>query len=117
MTLRYAHLSPAHLRDAVEAIGAFEDANRRHLAATSGDAAEVVNGSKSFDESWWPQRDSNPCRGLESPNGTRTRAAALKERKGRFCGVLIGIRTHSPRFVKLNAGAGFLGVRAGRIGQ
>jgi len=66
MTLRYAHLSPAHLRDAVEAIGAFEDANRRHLAATSGDAAEVVNGSKSFDESWWPQRDSNPCRGLES---------------------------------------------------
>src|SRR6266540_5548819 len=51
------------------------------------------------------------------PNGTRTRAAALKERKGRFCGVLIGIRTHSPRFVKLNAGAGFLGVRAGRINK
>ncbi len=41
MTLRYAHLSPAHLRDAVEGIGAVEDANRRHLAATSGDATEA----------------------------------------------------------------------------
>ncbi len=65
MTLRYAHLSPAHLREAVEGIGAVEDANRRHLAATSGDAAEVVNAPKSFEQNWWPQRDSNPCRGLE----------------------------------------------------
>ncbi len=65
ITLRYAHVSPAHLRKAVEGIGAIEDANRRHLAATSGDAAEVANGAKSLEGSWWPQRDSNPCRGLE----------------------------------------------------
>jgi integrase len=65
MTLRYAHLSPVHLRDAVEGIGAVEESNRRHLAATSGEKAEPGNEAKSFEENWWPQRDSNPCRGLE----------------------------------------------------
>ena len=65
MTLRYAHLSPAHLRDAVEVLGAVENANRRHSVATSDEAASARNSAKSLDENWWPQRDSNPCRGLE----------------------------------------------------
>src|SRR6266542_1112735 len=51
------------------------------------------------------------------PNGTRTRAAALKDRKERFFGALIGIRMHSPRFAKLNAGAGSHGFRAGLHGE
>lgn len=65
MTLRYAHLSPAHLREAVEAIEAVENSNRRHLVATSGEKGEPDTAAKSLEESWWPQRDSNPCRGLE----------------------------------------------------
>jgi integrase len=36
MTLRYAHLSPAHLREAVEGIAAVEDANRRHFGRCGG---------------------------------------------------------------------------------
>ncbi len=51
------------------------------------------------------------------PNGTRTRAAALKERKGGFSGTLIAIRTHSPGVVKLNAGAGSRRLRSGLIGE
>jgi integrase len=35
MTLRYAHLSPAHLREAVEAVEAVEKSSRRHSGATS----------------------------------------------------------------------------------
>jgi integrase len=35
MTLRYAHLSPAHLQEAVEAVEVVEKSSRRHLGATS----------------------------------------------------------------------------------
>ena len=65
MTLRYAHLSPAHLREAVEAIEAVENSNRLRAGCASEEKAEAENGAKSLQESWWPQRDSNPCRGLE----------------------------------------------------
>ena len=65
MTLRYAHLSPAHLREAVEAIEAVENSNRLRAGCASEEKAEARNGAKSLEEKWWPQRDSNPCRGLE----------------------------------------------------
>ncbi len=61
MTLR----SPAHLREAVEAIEAVENSNRLRAGCASDEKAEARNGAKSFEEKWWPQRDSNPCRGLE----------------------------------------------------
>ncbi len=65
MTIRYAHLSPAHLREAVEAIGSAENANRLPEGCLSEQIAGSENAAKSLEESWWPQRDSNPCRGLE----------------------------------------------------
>ncbi|MGH9368680.1 MAG: tyrosine-type recombinase/integrase [Thermoanaerobaculia bacterium] len=36
VTLRYAHLSPAHLREAVEAIETVEKSNRRHFDGEGG---------------------------------------------------------------------------------
>jgi hypothetical protein len=36
MKLRYAHLSPAHHRAAVEAIGAVENSNRRQFFGNRG---------------------------------------------------------------------------------
>ena len=61
MTLRYAHLSPAHLREAVEAIEALENSIRLRAGCASEEKAEAGNGAKSLEEKWWPQRDSNPC--------------------------------------------------------
>ena len=65
MTFRYAHLSPAHLREAVEGIEAAEKSNRLRAGCATDEKANAESASKSFDENWWPQRDSNPCRGLE----------------------------------------------------
>jgi integrase len=65
MTIRYAHLSPAHLREAVEVIGTAENANRLPAGCLPEQSAAEATGAKSLQESWWPQRDSNPCRGLE----------------------------------------------------
>jgi len=65
MTIRYAHLSPAHLREAVEGIEAAEKSNRLRASCATDEKANAESASKSFDENWWPQRDSNPCRGLE----------------------------------------------------
>jgi hypothetical protein len=65
MTIRYAHLSPAHLREAVETIGSAENAKRLPEGCLSEQIAGSENSAKSLEENWWPQRDSNPCRGLE----------------------------------------------------
>jgi Phage integrase family len=65
MTIRYAHLSPAHLREAVEGIEAAEKSNRLRDGCATEEKATTGNVAKSLDENWWPQRDSNPCRGLE----------------------------------------------------
>jgi len=69
MTLRYAHLSPAHLAEAVETVEAVEKSSRRHLVATSSEAASQGAAAKPLDDmgkTWWPQRESNPRSGLES---------------------------------------------------
>lgn len=65
MTLRYAHLSPSHLKNAVETIGAVEKANRQRAGNVQGENAEVGNAANPFGTNWRPQRESNPCRGLE----------------------------------------------------
>jgi hypothetical protein len=46
MMLRYAHLSPADLREAVEAIGAVENSNRLRAGCASTEKAEAGNASK-----------------------------------------------------------------------
>src|SRR5688572_20495477 len=48
-----------------------------------------------------PAGKTFPYQTFGGPNGTRTRAAALKERQGRFSRIMIGIRTASPEFAKL----------------
>jgi integrase len=45
--------------------GAVEDSNRLRAGCASEEKAETGNEAKSLEQSWWPQRDSNPCRGLE----------------------------------------------------
>ena len=70
MTIRYAHLSPAHLREAVEAIGTAEKPNRLPAGCLPEENAVGATDAKSFEQSWWPQRDSNPCRGLERAKRT-----------------------------------------------
>lgn len=65
MTIRYSHLSPAHLRDAVEAIEKAENADRLRTGCAPVENQGSGTDAKSLGENWWPQRDSNPCRGLE----------------------------------------------------
>jgi integrase len=66
MTIRYAHLSPAHLRDAVELVGSAENSNGLRVGCAQEENAAAQNGSNSLEGKWRPQRDSNQCRGLES---------------------------------------------------
>ncbi len=65
MTIRYAHLSPAHLRDAVELVGSAENSNGLREGCATDESAVAQNGAKSLEGKWRPQRDSNPCVGLE----------------------------------------------------
>jgi hypothetical protein len=65
MTIRYSHLSPAHLREAVEVIGTAEKSNRLREGCAPDQKAVAENGAKSLQENWWPQRESNPRYGLE----------------------------------------------------
>jgi len=61
MTLRYQHLSPEHLRDAVRALG------RRRTTETHRAGADTWSGAISA-PSWSAERVSNG-----GPNGIRTR--------------------------------------------
>jgi len=65
MTIRYSHLSPAHLREAVEVIEPAENADRLRVGCAPEGKAVAENGAKSLPERWWPQRESNPRSGLE----------------------------------------------------
>lgn len=65
MTIRYSHLSPAHLREAVEVIGSAENPIRLREGCAPDEKAAAESGAKSFEENWWPQRESNPRSGLE----------------------------------------------------
>jgi hypothetical protein len=69
MTLRYAHLSPAHLSEAVEAVSAVENSVENSMRLRVGCAqvteAGAANAGKSSEMKWRPQRESNPCSGLE----------------------------------------------------
>jgi hypothetical protein len=46
-------------------IEAAEKSNRLCDGCATEEKATTGNVAKSLDENWWPQRDSNPCRGLE----------------------------------------------------
>ena len=65
MTLRYAHLSPARLEEAVEDIEAVENSIRGPQGDPAAKVGEAGTSAKSSQERWWPQRESNPCSGLE----------------------------------------------------
>jgi integrase len=65
MTLRYAHLSPAHLAEAVETVEAVEKSNRLRVGCASADMGEAKTEAKPFDSSG-------------SPYGNRTRISALR---------------------------------------
>ncbi len=62
MTLKYAHLSPAHL---TEALGVIGEVLRRHSGTTGAKIEESETEVKLSGMSWRPQRESNPCSGLE----------------------------------------------------
>lgn len=59
MTLRYSHLSPQYLRDAVEAIVD----HPRSVGSPVG--PRLSQQKQETHKCWWSQRDSNPCLCLE----------------------------------------------------
>ncbi len=65
MTLRYAHLSPAHLAEAVETIGAVEKSNRLRVGCASK-------------ESEVGETEAKPSESSGSPYENRTRISALR---------------------------------------
>jgi integrase len=65
MTLRYAHLSPAHLAEAVETIGAVEKSNRLRVGCASN-------------ESEGAETEAKPSESSGSPYENRTRISALR---------------------------------------
>ena len=73
VTIHDSHLSPKHLREAVEVVGAAEKSNRLRVAWAPDEKAKVASGPKSVEENWLPQQDSNPRRGLRGARGSATR--------------------------------------------
>ena len=63
MTLRYSHLSPQYLRDAVEAIT--ENSAPSNAPAKDTVVPPLSSQSSKDEKSEWSQRDSNPCLCLE----------------------------------------------------
>jgi len=71
MTLRYAHLSPAHLAEAVEAIGAVEKADRLRAGCTSKETEDPETEGKPFDLNGSPYENRTRISALRGPRPNR----------------------------------------------
>lgn len=71
MTLRYAHLSPAHLAEAVETIGAVEKSNRLCAGCTSKESEAAGTEAKPFDSSGSPYENRTRISALRGPRPNR----------------------------------------------
>jgi integrase len=71
MTLRYAHLSPAHLAEAVETIGTVEKSNRLRVGCASKESGEAGTEAKPFGSSGSPYENRTRISALRGPRPNR----------------------------------------------